>query len=452
MKRKSKIILFIVSTIVLVLGGLFLILNYFNLSKPKYVKYTEDSKIDYNVVYKENSFFDDKELSQNNKYIASLIDKIKTDFNYNISFINKKINYNYKYKIVATVSVLDNEDKEKIFENSETIYESKYIPASNHTSINKSINVDYNKYNDLINSFKNTYSLKDAESKLTVSMYVNVKSSSNSEIEKLNKNAVISFSMPLTTRTTGISLSSDLTKNKDRKLIVKSSVDHTYLLIIGIIVIIIAIIEAVIAIIYYMKTRTIKNIYDRDIKRLLNNYEGYIQKINSKYEIGASQVIKVESFNDMLEIRDTLKTPILMLENEAKDGTFFIIPAANGIIYAYALRIADIIARKEGMDAPDYDLNNIDQKLPKKYTLEFIDKQIEETRSLRVLDYENTIMGTKDSDANLYDQLDKTITMKPIKLNNKKSSSNKKKSKNNNISKNAKAKKKNTRKNKMRNS
>ena len=452
MKRKFKITLFVVSTILLILGGLFLILNYINLSKPKYVKYTEDSKIDNKVIYKENSFFDDKELPQNNKYIASLIDKIKTDFNYNISFLNKKINYNYKYKIVATVSVLDNEDKEKIFENNETIYESKFIPASNHTSINKSINVDYNKYNDLINSFKNTYSLKDAESKLTVSMYVNVKSSSNSNIENLNKNAVISFSMPLTTRTTGISLSSDLTKNKDRKLIVKSSVDYTYLLIIGVIVIIIAIIEAVIAIVYYMKTRTIKNIYDRDIKRLLNNYEGYIQKINSKYEIGASQVIKVESFNDMLEIRDTLKTPILMLENEAKDGTFFIIPAANGIIYAYALRIADIIARKEGMDAPDYDLNNIDQKLPKKYTLEFIDKQIEETRSLKVLDYENTIMGTKDKAADLYEQLDKTITMKPIKLNTKKSSSKKKATKNNKTNKTAKTKKKDTRKNKMRNS
>ena len=452
MKRKFKITLFVVSTILLILGGLFLILNYINLSKPKYVKYTEDSKIDNKVIYKENSFFDDKELPQNNKYIASLIDKIKTDFNYNISFLNKKINYNYKYKIIATVSVLDNEDKEKIFENNETIYESKFIPASNHTSINKSINVDYNKYNDLINSFKNTYSLKDAESKLTVSMYVNVKSSSNSNIENLNKNAVISFSMPLTTRTTGISLSNDLTKNKDRKLIVKSSLDYTYLLIIGVIVIIIAIIEAVIAIVYYMKTRTIKNIYDRDIKRLLNNYEGYIQKINSKYEIGASQVIKVESFNDMLEIRDTLKTPILMLENEAKDGTFFIIPAANGIIYAYALRIADIIARKEGMDAPDYDLNNIDQKLPKKYTLEFIDKQIEETRSLKILDYENTIMGTKDKDADLYEQLDKTITMKPIKLNTKKSSSKKKATKNNKTNKTTKTKKKDTRKNKMRNS
>lgn len=446
MKRKIKITLFVVSTILLILGGLFLILNYINLSKPKYVKYTEDSKIDNKVIYKENSFFDDKDLSQNNKYIASLIDKIKTDFNYNISFLNKNIKYNYKYKIIATVSVLDNEDKEKIFENSETIYESKLISASNHTSINKSINVDYNKYNDLINSFKNTYSLKDAESKLTVSMYVNVKSSSNSNIENLNKNAVISFSMPLTTRTTGISLSNDLTKTKDRKLIVKSSVDHTYLLIIGVIVIIIAIIEAVIAIVYYMKTRTIKNIYDRDIKRLLNNYEGYIQKINSKYEIGASQVIKVESFNDMLEIRDTLKTPILMLENEAKDGTFFIIPAANGIIYAYALRIADIIARKEGMDAPDYDLNNIDQKLPKKYTLEFIDKQIEETRSLKVLDYENTIMGTKDKDADLYEQLDKTITMKPIKLNTKKSSSKKKANKTTKTSKNTKKKKKDTRK------
>jgi len=171
----------------------------------------------------------------------------------------------------------------------------------------------------------------------------------------------------------------------------------------------------IIVITYYRKNRTIKNIYDREIKKILNNYDGYIQKISSKYKIGTSQVIKVESFDDMLEIRDTLKIPILMLENEVKDGTFFIIPAANGIIYAYALRMVDIIAQKQGIDAPDYDLKNIDKKIPKKYTAEFIDKQIEETRSMRALDIKNIIRGTKEKDDNLYDQLDKTIITKPIK-------------------------------------
>ena len=232
--------------------------------------------------------------------------------------------------------------------------------------------------------------------------------------------------MTLTKRTTGIDLSNELTKSKDRKILIKSTINCSNLLLIGIIEILVALTEIGAIIGIYKKTRTIKNIYDREIKKLQNTYQGYIQKISSKYEIGASQVIKVETFNDMLEIRDTLKTPILMLENEAKDGTFFIIPAANGIIYAYALRVVDILARKKGMDAPDYDLNNIDKKIPKKYTEEFIDKQIEETRSMKVIDIKNTIRGTKDEDGNLYDQLDKTITMKPIKVSTEKKSSTRK--------------------------
>jgi len=427
-KRKYVMCSLLISAILLMISGLILFYRYFNLSSPRYVNYTEDSNLNYKVIYKDNNFFNEGTSTQNNKYIASLIDYIKADFKYNISFYEKNINYNYKYKIVANVRVLDNEDKEKIYEENDVIFESNMLTGNGTTNINESVNIDYNKYNDLINNFKNTYSLKDADSKLTVSMYIDLNSYGNNDIEEVNKKAVVSLSMPLTKRTTGIDLSNELTKSKDRKILIKSSINCSNLLLIGIIEILVALTEIGAIIGIYKKTRTIKNIYDREIKKLQNTYQGYIQKISSKYEIGASQVIKVETFNDMLEIRDTLKTPILMLENEAKDGTFFIIPAANGIIYAYALRVVDIIARKKGMDAPDYDLNNIDKKIPKKYTEEFIDKQIEETRSMKVIDLKNTIRGTKDEDGNLYEQLDKTITMKPIKIETKKTSETKKKS------------------------
>ncbi len=415
-KRKYWMYSLIISSCILMISGLFLIIKYYSFSMPRYVNYTEDSNLNYKVIYKDNNFFNKNTQTANNKYIASLIDYIKADFKYNINFVEKNINYKYKYKIVADVKVLDNEDKEKIYEENEVIFESNMLTGNGMTNISKSVNIDYNKYNDLINNFKNTYSLKDADSKLVVSMYIDLNSYGNADIEEVNKKAVVSLSMPLTKRTTGIDLSNELTKSADRKILIKSTGNYSYLLQIGILEILVAIIETIIMIFYNKKTRTIKNIYEREIKKLQNTYAGYIQKINSKYEIGASQVIKVESFNDMLEIKDTLKTPILMLENEAKDGTFFLIPAANGIIYAYALRVVDIIARKKGMDAPDYDLNNIDKKLPKKYTEEFIDKQIEETRSMKVIDAENTIRGTKGDDKNLYDQLDKTISMKPIKI------------------------------------
>ena len=428
--KKFYMYLLLILSVVLLMSALFLFYRYFYLSMPRYVNYTEDSNLNYKVIYKDNNFFNDGSQTANNKYIASLIDYVKADFKYSISFLEKNINYSYKYKIVANVRVLDNEDKEKIYEENDVIFESGVLTGSGTTNINKSVDIDYNKYNDLINNFKNTYSLKDADSKLNGSMYIELNSYGNNDIEEVNKKAVVSLSMPLTKRTTGIDLSNELTKSADRKILIKSTANYTHLLVIGIIEVIFSFIEIGIMIFYRKKTRTIKNIYKREIKKLQNTYAGYIQRISSKYEIGASQVIKVESFNDMLEIKDTLKTPILMLENEAKDGTFFIIPATNGIIYAYALRVVDILARKKGMDAPDYDLNNIDKKIPKKYTEEFIDKQIEETRSIKVIDAKNTIRGTKDEDGNLYDQLDKTITMKPIKNSSeKKSSTNKSKSK-----------------------
>ncbi len=52
-----------------------------------------------------------------------------------------------------------------------------------------------------------------------------------------------------------------------------------------------------------------------EIKSIMNNYDSSIQKIDTYYDIGTSQILKIDSFNEMLEIHDTLKQPILMLEN-----------------------------------------------------------------------------------------------------------------------------------------
>ena len=48
------------------------------------------------------------------------------------------------------------------------------------------------------------------------------------------------------------------------------------------------------------------------------------------------------SFNDMLEIRDTLQQPILMVENKDKSGVHFIIPSNTKLLYKYTLKQSDI--------------------------------------------------------------------------------------------------------------
>lgn len=432
-ERRIKILILIVFIAIFFGNASYVLFKYYDLTKDKYVTYSESSKINYGVIYKNNGFFKDKG-STNNKYITSLIDHIKADFNYDISF-NDNINYNYSYKIVADISITDNNNGEEsvLYKDSEILYDSSNLTGSDTTSIKKQVNIDFIKYNNLVNTFIKTYDLKDMDSSLRVSMFLKLKTTGNTNVESLNKKATISMSMPLDKKTVGIDLSNNLPKSDERKILIKNDQDYLKTLVVGLIELFISIMIAIYTFIYIKKTRTIKSIYTREIKKIMSNYDGYIQKINNKYKIGTSQVIKVNKFEDMLEIRDTLKKPILMLENERKDGTFFIIPATNGVIYAYALRIIDIIARKNGENAPDYDLKNIDKEIPKKYTSEYIDKQIQETKSLSTIDLKNTIEGNENKDTDLYDQLDNTMVMKPIelkktrkKITNKKSTNTKK--------------------------
>ena len=50
----------------------------------------------------------------------------------------------------------------------------------------------------------------------------------------------------------------------------------------------------------------------------------------------------LNNFTDMLEIRDTVRQPILMKENETKTGAYFVIPTSSNILYFYRLKVSDI--------------------------------------------------------------------------------------------------------------
>ena len=47
----------------------------------------------------------------------------------------------------------------------------------------------------------------------------------------------------------------------------------------------------------------------------------------------------IDTFDDMLEIRETLSQPILMVENKEKTGTHFIIPSTTKLLYTYTLKV-----------------------------------------------------------------------------------------------------------------
>ena len=408
--RRTEIKNLVLMISITLIIGISTLIFYITRDKTQYINYHENSDVDYKVYLKENEFYKENYLDKNKGYIASLIESVSAKFQYELSF-NKDIDYKYSYRIAAEVDVQDEKSDNNIYHFSEDIVKGNIAKNTGDLEINEDLNVNYGEYNNLISRFKDVYELRNIVSTLNICLYVNVQDIDKSNSSVLKDKKVSSLTIPLTENTVSIDISNDRITDKNSKMELSIPTNYHWTLVISIFYLIISIIYIVYLIIYSMRTRTAQMIYDKEIKSIINNYDSYIQKITDAYDIGTSQVLKIESFNDMLEIRDTLKQPILMLENEEKDGTFFIIPATNNIIYTYALRVIDIKAKMDGKEIPTYDITEIsheDFMKKKKYTDKYIKEQITMTTSMPKIDEQNIIKGNKDKKTALYDQLEKT--------------------------------------------
>lgn len=317
---------------------------YFNRSKKQYVNYNESSEIDYKVFLKDNEFFEDEYLPKDKQYIASLIDYIKANFNYKLSLDEKMVEYKYSYRIEADVVVKEKGTNNPLYTTKKVLLNDKEIKTSlNEVIIDENIDIDYNYYNSLIKNFINIYGLDDTESILNINMYVNVIGACEEFENNKDHESVISLSIPLTTKTMAIEISNDLINSQNNVILCKSNYSYNFVFIIfGVIFAIVDIALIVYTVKYVIKTRTAENIYEKELKKILNNYSSYIQTLSCEFDFKDYQLLKVGTFTDMLEIRDTIKQPILMRENDRKTGAYFVIPSSTKILYVYRLKISDI--------------------------------------------------------------------------------------------------------------
>ena len=343
--RRKTIISYLSLIFILLFIGLSFLCLYLTKNKTYYVNYFEESNIDYKVFLKDNEFFNKPYLEANNQYIANLIDYINASFDYKLKVSEKNINYKYQYSIEANVNVIDKNTKNYLYQYNDVLIKDKLNYSNNlsNVQIKENIQIDYNKYNNLIKKFISIYNLEDAITTLDIVMNVTVLGDCE-DIENIDKTSTISLSIPLTTKTVAIDISKNLVDTDKENFMAckeKSSIIIIYL-IIALLITIIAVLTLISMIKYIIKTRTAESIYQRELQKILNNYKSYIQKINNSFDLTDYQVLQVDDFTDMLEIRDTLSQPILMTENKEKTGVYFIIPSNTKILYAYSLKVSKI--------------------------------------------------------------------------------------------------------------
>ncbi len=348
--KRRNIIIYSVLIVLFFISCAYFSLNYIHNNKKSFVRYTENSDIDYKVYLKENNFFKKNYAEKDTQYIASLIDYISADFKYNINIDKVDVDFRYSYRVEADVVVKPRNEDRSLYEINEVLLpdveETSY--NSSGITINQNVSIDYNHYNELIKEFIATYRLVDIESTLSIKMYVNTIGTCENFVDNQNNESVISLVIPLTTKTMAIDIDNDLVEDTNYVVICEEGSNSYSKLILAIIMGIIDIVLIIMLIRYLISTRTAREIYNKELKKILNNYHSYIQKINDRFDLEGYQVLKVDNFTDMLEIRDTLHQPILMVENSENSGVYFLIPSNTKLLYMYGLKLSTIKKQIEG--------------------------------------------------------------------------------------------------------
>ena len=342
-KRRNKKIRLLLLSILFITLGIVMIYIYTNISKDYYNKYIEKADLDYKVKLKENEFYNEEYLDKKNTLIASLIENIEANFNYELE-LEENTEYTYSYKIVAKTNVKEGSRENSIYETTEELV-NKEVQQNNdkNLKISENIVINYDNYNEKINKFINLYNLNNTTNTLELTMYVYV--TNNYDNTAINKNSkVMTMSIPLTTKTVDISIGTDIIKDEGKYLVKTSEYANDkivgYMIYAGIISVVFGIFIFIKFIKYLFNTRTAETMYDQELKRILFNYKSYIQKINNNVNFDEYKVIQINTFDEILGLRDTMQVPILMYENELEKRTEFMI-MNDGILYIYILGAKD---------------------------------------------------------------------------------------------------------------
>lgn len=328
---KKWIMFLVLPSIIFVMFGVFCIFNSLSQNVDNNIAYSEVGDADYKVYLKDNNYYEESFLGKDMQYIASLISTINTRFNYEMH-AEKNLDFNYSYKIIGTLRITDKTDKEKVLYNKDYILkeETSQSLVDNSFKIMEDVDIDYDKYNSYANAFRRDYSLT-SNADLIVKMVINVDGKYKELADKINKENSLEIAIPLSEQTIDITMNSNkINQNGHLDTNKEMQIDNVVLLIAGICLLLLGLVGIFIAIYIYIE-RYSNDPYEKALHKILKNYDTYIVKAKNNFSENEN-IIRVSSFEELIDAQQIEKTPILFFEVEPGKKSYFVL---NGVKATY---------------------------------------------------------------------------------------------------------------------
>ena len=351
-KQFALIIVMLFLSIIFLAGGVFNIIKGFRNFKWLNFSYQEDNSVHYKVFLKKNDFFETPYLDENKTYITSLIDHINIDFQYLINFSDSgepaEVDGKYQYVIKAIISADKKDNSDKNYWTKEFIVkELDTLDVTDKSSylIKENIDIDYNKYNDLLNEFKEATKVS-TDAKLTIAM--EIKNDVRTIDTPLKFNRTLSLSIPLSELTVEgrVNTEQESGSNTITKQVRDPNPKYIFCRVIGIISTIVSFIIGF-GIYKYYKRIILKDIYSHKLKRLITTYDGVIVNVKNMPDLKKLNVINVTSFEELIDAHSEVRMPINFFEKSKKESIFVLINGSQAYVYNFNLKEAADEKQKE---------------------------------------------------------------------------------------------------------
>ena len=303
-----------------------------NYSDVDNVSYSERSSITYSVCLNDNDYYKGQCQSSGMQYISTLTKSIPVVFNYNINY-SSAVNYKLDYYILGKTIIYDRDDASKVlYRDDKLLSERKSVEGTDVIAkLNAKIDVAFKEKNDFVNGYKSKYALNSLAS-YDVVLYVD---------DGKGPREVASVSIPLSMQTFGISEETITNENQlvSMEKAGLASVNTLFGLVGGVFGLIGAVILVKLIKLIY---RTIDggSPYEKKLNQILAEYDRVIVMSKSEYQINPDkQFIKLDSFFELLDARDTLEKPIIYERVNSVKSYFYV--EDNERIYRYAMKESD---------------------------------------------------------------------------------------------------------------
>ncbi len=326
-----------------VIIGFKFIINSLSINSDEKLHFQEKGNVKYSVCLKDNDFFEDECLDSNMSYVASLIKNISFDFNYQFNGNFDNLVSSVDYEVVAKLIIENNDTKTKYYEKEYVLAPKTSDSIKNNGTLynlDKKINIDYEYYNNIATNFKSQYGV-DSQSYLEV--YLNTYNNVNSKYKDIPTSAQISVRIPLSQKAIEIKFNTqEVNKSIDKYITSKNIVINGYLIfIVGITFLFTSLIFLFFIFMIIKKYAKTISKYDKFINKILKEYDRLIVETTTFPDEKEYNVLIINSFNELVDVRDNLRSPIMFYNiKDHKMSKFYILN--NNNLYLYIVNSKDI--------------------------------------------------------------------------------------------------------------